>query len=110
LVSTSGCTRTTAPWFWPAFGRRRRNPERSSFAYWLTDRKNRRAIPHRLENVGYAPIRNDDAKDGLWKVAGARQVIYALANRSLHDRLDAATQVITGKGETVFDLDLFGGR
>jgi hypothetical protein len=86
------------------------NPERSSFAYWLADRKNRRAIPHRLENVGYAPIRNDDAKDGLWKVAGTRQVIYALANRSLHDRLAAATHVINGKGKTVFDLDLFGGR
>ena len=55
-------------------------PERSSFAYWLADRKNRRLIPHRFEQCGYSPVRNDAAKDGLWKVNGARQVIYALAS------------------------------
>jgi hypothetical protein len=86
------------------------NPERSSFAYWLADRKNRRQIPHRFEQCGYAPVRNGYAKDGLWKIGGARQVIYALAGRSPSDRLAAAESVRDRKGETVGDLDLFGGR
>jgi hypothetical protein len=46
------------------------------FYNWLTDRKNRRAIPHRFEAVGYAAHRNPDTKDGLWKVGGERQVVY----------------------------------
>jgi hypothetical protein len=41
------------------------------FAFWLGDRKNRRNIPHRLESCGYVPVRNPDAKDGLWKIGGA---------------------------------------
>lgn len=84
-------------------------PERSSFAFWLADRKNRRLIPHRFEQCSYSPVRND-TKDGLWKVNGARQVIYALANLSPRDRLAAASEVKAREGETVFDLDLFGGR
>src|SRR5262249_271011 len=43
---------------------------------WLKDRKNRRAIPHRMEKCGYVPVRNDAAEDGLWKIEGKRQVIY----------------------------------
>jgi hypothetical protein len=84
------------------------NPERGSFAAWLGDRRNRRQIPHRFEQCGYSPVRNDAAKDGLWKVAGARQVIYALDRQSLHDRLAAARQVVEGLGETVFILELPG--
>ena len=38
------------------------------FKMWLQDRKNRRAIPHRFEQCGYAPVRNPDREDGLWKV------------------------------------------
>jgi Family of unknown function (DUF5906) len=86
------------------------NPQRSSFAHWLADRKNRRQIPHRFEMCGYSPVRNGYAKDGLWKIGGARQVIYALATRSPSDRLAAAEAVRDRKGETVGDLDLFGGR
>jgi len=86
------------------------NPERGSFAAWLADRKNRRQIPYRFEQCGYAPVRNDAAKDGLWKLNGARQVIYALASRSNRDRLAAAKQVLDLKGKAVSDLDLSGGR
>jgi hypothetical protein len=64
-----------------------------TFAAWLGDRRNRRQIPHRFEQSGYTPVRNDAAKDGLWKVGDARQVIYALACRSLRDRLVAAKLV-----------------
>jgi len=57
---------------------------------WLDDRKNRRTIPHRLEACGYTPVRNDCAKDGLWKINGARQVVYARQELSIRDRTVAA--------------------
>ncbi len=47
---------------------------------WLRDRKNRRVIPHRLEQCGYVPVRNDAAEDGLFKINGRRQVVYAKAS------------------------------
>src|SRR5262249_47811661 len=65
-----------------------------SFFEWVSDRKNRRAMPHRFEQCGYVPVRNDTAKDGLWKVKGARQVIYAKATLSPVDRLKAARLVV----------------
>jgi hypothetical protein len=66
------------------------DPGAANFAAWIKDRKNRRAIPHRLENCGYVPVRNDNAKDGMWKVAGRRQAIYARAELRVCDRLAAA--------------------
>jgi hypothetical protein len=35
-------------------------------------------------------VRNDAAKDGLWKIKGVRQVIYVKAELSVSDRLRAA--------------------
>jgi hypothetical protein len=64
---------------------------------WIKDRKNRRAIPHRLEKCGYVPIRNDAAKDGLWKINDARQAIYAKSNLSIRDRLKAASSLAAGR-------------
>ena len=61
---------------------------------FLTDRKNRRAIPHRMESCGYLPVRNDAAKDGLWKVQGKRQVVYARSDLSAADQLKAARALI----------------
>lgn len=61
-----------------------------SFGDWVRDRKNSRQIPHRMEEVGYLPIRNDGAKDGRWKVGGRRQVIYARRELSVRDRIAAA--------------------
>jgi uncharacterized protein DUF5906 len=49
-----------------------------------------RKIPHRFEAAGYVPVRNDAAEDGLWKVAGKRQAIYAHATLTLRDRFKAA--------------------
>jgi hypothetical protein len=57
---------------------------------WLKDRKNRRAIPHRLEKCGYVAVRNDNRDDGLWIVRGVRQVVYAKKTLTLCDRLKAA--------------------
>ena len=61
---------------------------------WISDRKNRRAIPHRLEKCGYVSVRNDGAKDGLWVIKGSRQVIYARSELSAADRLKAARKLL----------------
>ena len=63
------------------------------FAEWIRDRKNRRVIPHRLENCEYIPVRNDASKDGLWKISGRRQVVYANATLSLRDQLKAVSKL-----------------
>jgi hypothetical protein len=67
----------------------------TEFRAWLTDRKNRRAIPHRLENASYVPVHNELAKDGLWKVNGKRQVIYAQSTLSPQER-QAVAKAIAG--------------
>jgi hypothetical protein len=61
---------------------------------WLEDRRNRRAIPHRMERAGYVSIRNDDAKDGMWKINDRRQVIYARAELSPSEQLAAARTLL----------------
>lgn len=65
-----------------------------SFGEWLRDRRNSRQIPHRMEQVDYVAVRNDAAKDGKWKVAGRRQVIYARRNLSIRDRIAAARRLV----------------
>jgi hypothetical protein len=57
---------------------------------WLMDRKNRRAIPHRMERCGYAQVRNPDADDGRWKLQGRRQTVYAKISLSVRDQIIAA--------------------
>jgi hypothetical protein len=65
------------------------NEATDDFQVWLRDRRNRRAIPHRLEACGYLAFRNPDADDGLWKIDNARQTIYAMSSLSVRDRLKA---------------------
>jgi len=62
----------------------------AAFADELKDRKSRRKIPHRMEQVGYVPVRNPGAEDGLFKVSGKRQVIYAKRQLPLAEQLRAA--------------------
>ena len=57
---------------------------------YLMNRKNWRAIPHRLESCHYVSVPNKDAKDKLWKCDGKRQVVYARDNLSPEKRLAAA--------------------
>jgi hypothetical protein len=59
----------------------------------LEDRKNRRSIPHKLERVGYEPVRNPDATDGLFKIGDKRQVVYASASLSLSEQIKAAREI-----------------
>jgi hypothetical protein len=64
-----------------------------NFCEWIKDRRNRRAIPHRVEKCGYVQVRNDAAKDGLWVIKG-RLVVYAKSELSISDRLKAASELV----------------
>ena len=57
-------------------------------AEWLTDRKNRRALPHRLERCGYISVQNNMSKDGYWVIKGTRQPVYA--RRDLQRRISGS--------------------
>jgi hypothetical protein len=70
------------------------NESSGDFQAWLMDRKNRRQIPHRFDQCGYAPVRNDAAVSGLWVVNRVRQVIYAKSSMSLRDRMAAARRLV----------------
>jgi Family of unknown function (DUF5906) len=61
---------------------------------WLMERKNRRAIPHRLEEAGYVSVRNPTAKKGLWKLKGEWQVIYVKASLSPAEAIKAARKLV----------------
>jgi Family of unknown function (DUF5906) len=65
-------------------------PDASSFAFWLGDRKNRRKMPHRMEDCGYSPFQNKDVTTGMWTVDGKRQMIYVKSNLSKEERQKAA--------------------
>jgi hypothetical protein len=62
----------------------------NGFADWVQDARNRRAIPHRMERCGYAPVRNPDATDGLWKLFGKRQAVYAKRSLPPREQITAA--------------------
>lgn len=63
-------------------------------AGWISNHKSRRAIPHRMAQVGYVPVRNSGDKTGLWKIAGAKQVVYAQKELSVHDQIKAVGDLI----------------
>jgi len=63
------------------------------FADFLLERKNRRIVGYRFEACGYIAVRNDAAKDGLWKIAGARQVVYAKNSLTLAEQMRAARKL-----------------
>jgi hypothetical protein len=63
-------------------------------ADWLRERKHRRILPGRFAARGYVPVRNPDADDGLWRIAGRRRVIYARLGLSWADRQRAAAALV----------------
>ena len=67
------------------------------FRVWLQDRKNRRVISHRLEPE-YTPVKNPDAKDGLWKINDRRQAVYAHSRLSVAEQIRAA-RVLTDQSD-----------
>ncbi|SPB18545.1 hypothetical protein NOV72_05745 [Caballeronia novacaledonica] len=58
----------------------------------LTDRRNQRAIPHWMERAGFTAVRNPNAEDGMFKVAGRRVVVYAQRSLTFADQLRAARE------------------
>jgi hypothetical protein len=70
-----------------------RHKASGDFYDWIGERKNRRAVPHRLERCGYVPVRNDTRDDGLWIINKVRQVIYARKDLSFRDRLSTARRL-----------------
>ena len=70
--------------------------DHESLGYWFQDRKNRGKLSHRLAACDYKPVRNPDAKDGLWKVGGKRQVVYVKKELSIQDQLAAAEKLASG--------------
>jgi Family of unknown function (DUF5906) len=56
---------------------------------FFEDRRNRRAIPHRLEDANYIPVRNPDADSGLWRINDKRQTVYASSALSAGDQVKA---------------------
>jgi Bifunctional DNA primase/polymerase, N-terminal len=57
---------------------------------WLEDRKNRRAIAHRLESCGYSAVHNPDAQQALWRINDRRQAVYARRGLSIREQIKAA--------------------
>ncbi len=64
------------------------------FSTWLTDRRNRRKIPQRLESAGYVSVRSCNAKDGLWAINGKRQAMYAKREMCENNRFRAVYERI----------------
>jgi hypothetical protein len=65
----------------------------ADFGTWLRDRKNRKQISYRMERNGYVAVRNEAAKDGLWRLNDKRQVIYAKATLPARDRYLASQRL-----------------
>jgi len=61
---------------------------------WLRDRRNRRAIPHRMESCGYLPVRNTLRADGWWVISEKRQAVYARMELAPQARFDAARALV----------------
>jgi hypothetical protein len=65
----------------------------AGFLAWITDRKNRRAIPHRMEQCGYVPVRCPSRQKGNWIVRGTRLTIYAKESLPAAERIKAAERL-----------------
>jgi hypothetical protein len=57
---------------------------------WLSDRKNRRSIPHRLDDCGYLPVLNVTRKDNRWVINKKEQAIYGRRDVTPAARFKAA--------------------
>jgi hypothetical protein len=65
-----------------------------ALADFLGNRGNKRQIPHRLEEIGYVPVRNPQASDGLFKIGGRRTAAYAKKDLSMEDRQEAVRRLL----------------
>lgn len=65
----------------------------------LTEPKNRRRAPYMLERAGYVPVRNPDAKDGIWRYPGGRGMIYADSSMSFSAQIRSVQSFARSGGE-----------
>jgi len=65
-------------------------------AAFLWERKNRKAVSHRIIAAGYEIVRNDTARDGLWVIKKARKTIYAQKSLTVPERTKAAQRLAAG--------------
>ena len=70
-----------------------------SLSDWLTDRRNSRNVPHRMEAAGYVRVRNESARDGLWVIDGKRQAVYAKKEYDPRERIAAASSYVQDYGK-----------
>lgn len=75
---------------------------------WISDRANRKAIPHRLEQVGYVRVANpNNLKQGVWNIptwtivsggnyerVNQKQAVYARANLSYAEQVKVVRAMI----------------
>jgi hypothetical protein len=59
------------------------------FGRWLQDHKNRRKIPYTMERCEYESLRNENAKDGRWKIKQQWETVYVKKSLSFQQRLAA---------------------
>ena len=59
----------------------------------MNDRKTRHLLGKRLAECDYEPVTNPDAKDGLWKVGGKRQTVFARRHLTPSAQFTAASRV-----------------
>jgi hypothetical protein len=67
---------------------------------WLADRRNHRAVPHQLRQLGYSMVRNSGSKDGRWTLDGHNIVIYAKINLTSKERFKVAWDRARGSATT----------
>jgi hypothetical protein len=76
----------------------------SELAAWLGDRRNRRAVPHRLDEMGYSATRSSWSKDGFWVIDGKRVIVYTDNKLKAAARLNAAQAVVRSEGKRIDNL------
>jgi hypothetical protein len=79
--------------------------EGSELAAFFGDRKKRRSVMHQFELCGYRAFRNPDSEQGIWQIAGKRQVVYVrreLNNAEAHKAVGGAETGERTKGRRGF--------
>jgi hypothetical protein len=61
---------------------RRKAGNATDLAITLNDAKQRRKLPAMMGRAGYGSIANPDSKQGLWRVAGVKTMVYARSSLS----------------------------
>ena len=65
-------------------------------ADWLMEKKNFRALKHRLGRCKYVSVKNPDREDGRWKIKGSPETVYAKSSLSPQGREEAARRLSEG--------------